>query len=91
VLASAVSVILSLKFPYPDFATTPAQAFGRLRPIHTNDAFYAWASPALIGLAFYIAARSGGTRLYSTRLAWVCLTLLNLIRNTGYCVKIVRK
>jgi cytochrome c oxidase cbb3-type subunit 1 len=83
VLASAVGVILSLKFPYPDFATTPALAFGRLRPIHTNDAFYAWASPALIGLAFYIAARSGGTRLYSTRLAWVCLTLLNLAAILG--------
>lgn len=82
-LATAVGVILALKFPYPDLATTPALAFGRLRPIHTNDAFYAWASPALIGLAFYIAARSGGTRLYSKKLAWICLALINIAAILG--------
>jgi hypothetical protein len=49
--ATAVGVLLSLKFTYPELGTAPALSFGRLRPIHTNDAFYAWASPALIGLA----------------------------------------
>ena len=58
VFATAIGVLLSLKFFYPDLATGPAFAFGRLRPIHTNDTFYGWASVALVGLAYYVAARS---------------------------------
>jgi cytochrome c oxidase cbb3-type subunit I len=81
--ATAVGVLLSLKFAYPELGTAAALSFGRLRPIHTNDAFYAWASPALIGLAYYIAARSSGTRLYSARLAWVGLVLFNLAAIIG--------
>jgi cytochrome c oxidase cbb3-type subunit 1 len=71
VFATLVGMIVALKFPYPDLLTAPAFSFGRLRAIHTNDTFYAWASPALIGLALYIAARSSSTRLHSARLAWI--------------------
>lgn len=78
VFATAVGVFLALKFVYPELGNAAALTFGRLRPIHTNDTFYAWASPALIGLALYIAAKSSGTRLYSVKLAWVTLILLNL-------------
>ena len=83
VFATLVGMIVALKFPYPDLLTAPAFSFGRLRAIHTNDTFYAWASPALIGLALYIAARSSGTRLYSARLAWVALALINLAAICG--------
>jgi cytochrome c oxidase cbb3-type subunit 1 len=84
VFATAVGVLLALKFTYPDLATSmPALTFGRLRPVHTNATFYAWASPALIGLAFYITARSCGTQLYSTRLAWICLALINIAAILG--------
>lgn len=83
VFATAVGVLLSLKFAYPELATTPWLAFGRLRPIHTNATFYAWASPALIGLAFYVAARSSGTRLASPRLAWLSLWLFNIAAVAG--------
>ena len=82
-LATAVGVLLSLKFAYPELGTAAALSFGRLRPIHTNDAFYAWAGPALIGLAYYVAARSSGTRLYSTTLAWASLALFNLAAIIG--------
>lgn len=82
-LATAIGLLLSLKFAYPELGTTPALSFGRLRPIHTNDTFYAWASPALIGLAYYIAARSSGTRLYSTRLAWWSLAFINAAAVAG--------
>lgn len=83
VFATAVGVLLALKLVYPELATTPSLTFGRLRPIHTNDTFYAWASPALIGLSLYIAAKSSGTRLYSARLAWVTLILLNVAAIAG--------
>jgi cytochrome c oxidase cbb3-type subunit 1 len=81
--ATAVGVLLAVKFAFPDFATSPAFSFGRLRAIHTNATFYAWASPALIGLALWIAARSSGTRLYSAPLAWIALALINLAAVCG--------
>lgn len=81
--ATAIGVLLALKFVYPDMASIAPLTFGRLRPIHTNDTFYAWASPALIGLAYYVAARSCGTRLYSIRLAWVTLILFNIAAIIG--------
>lgn len=81
--ATAVGLIVSFKFVYPDFGTAPVLSFGRLRAIHTNGTFYAWASPALVGLALYIAARSSGTRLYSTRLAWISLALFNIAAIAG--------
>jgi cytochrome c oxidase cbb3-type subunit I len=81
--ATFVGVIVALKFRYPDFLTTPALSFGRLRAIHTNDTFYGWASPALIGIALFIAARSSGTRLYSARLAWIALAVINLAAICG--------
>jgi cytochrome c oxidase cbb3-type subunit I len=83
VFTTAVGLLVSFKFTYPDFATAPALTFGRLRAIHTNGTFYAWASQALIGLALFIAARSSGTRLYSERLAWITFALLNLAAVLG--------
>ncbi|TAM85898.1 MAG: cytochrome oxidase [Candidimonas sp.] len=84
IFATAVGVLLALKFVYPDLlVASPELTFGRLRPIHTNDTFYAWASPGLIGLALYIAAKSSGTRLYSAKLAWVTLILLNVAAICG--------
>src|SRR6185437_831325 len=81
--STAIGVLLALKFIYPDMGSIPALSFGRLRQIHTNDTFYGWASPALVGLALYIAARSSGTRLYSVRLAWIALFLFNLAAIAG--------
>jgi cytochrome c oxidase cbb3-type subunit 1 len=83
VFATAVGVLIAFKLVYPELATSSSLAFGRLRPIHTNDTFYAWASPALVGLALYIAAKSSGVRLYSVKLAWVTLALLNVAAIIG--------
>lgn len=81
--ATAVGLLLAYKFGAPDFWAGEYLTFGRLRPIHTNGTFYGWASIALVGLAYYVAARSCGTRLYSTRLAWLGLALFNLAALTG--------
>src|SRR4029078_7099478 len=76
--ATAVGILLAYKFGAPDFAPGAWLTFGRLRPIHTNATFYGWASLALVGLAYYVAARSSGTRLYSAKLAWIGLVLFNV-------------
>src|SRR5215472_14776871 len=81
--ATFVGILLAYKFGAPDFGAGAWLTFGRLRPIHTNDTFYGWASIALVGLAYYVAARSSRTPLYSARLAWIGLSLFNLAAITG--------
>ena len=81
--STAVGVLLSFKFPYPDWAANAALSFGRLRAIHTNDAFYGWASVALSGAALYVASRTSGIPVAGKRFAWGGLTLFNLAALLG--------
>jgi cytochrome c oxidase cbb3-type subunit I len=81
--ATAIGVLLSYKFGAPDFAPGEWLTFGRLRPIHTNATFFGWASLALVGLAYYVAARSSGTRLYSVKLGWIGWLLFNVAAVAG--------
>jgi cytochrome c oxidase cbb3-type subunit 1 len=81
--ATAIGMLIAYKFGAPDFAPGAWLTFGRLRPIHTNATFYGWASVALVGLAYYVAARSSGTRLYSAKLAWLGLVLFNVAAVAG--------
>ena len=81
--ATAVGVLIAYKFGAPDFWPGAWLTFGRLRPIHTNATFWGWASLALVGLAYYVAARSSRTRLYSAKLAWIGLALFNLAAAAG--------
>ncbi len=82
-LATAVGLLLSFKFPYPDLATSPFLSFGRLRAIHTNDTFYGWASIALVGTAIYVAARTSGVAIVGKRLAWLSLLCFNVAAVAG--------
>src|SRR6185312_7343374 len=71
--ATGVGILLAYKFGAPDFGRGAWLTFGRLRPIHTNATFYGWASIALVGMAYYVAARSSRVALYSAKLAWAGL------------------
>ncbi len=81
--ATGVGLLLAFKFGAPEFGGGAWLTFGRLRPIHTNATFYGFASIALVGLGYYVAARSSGTRLYSAKLAWVGLVLFNVAAVAG--------
>ena len=76
--STLIGLLISFKFPYPDWATNPYMSFGRLRAIHTNDAFYGWASVALSGAALYVAARTSGIPIAQKRFAWFGLLCFNL-------------
>lgn len=82
-LATAIGLLISFKFTYPDFATSPYLSFGRLRAIHTNDTFYGWASLALVGAAFWVAARSSGVALRQRTIGWAALWSFNLAAVLG--------
>jgi cytochrome c oxidase cbb3-type subunit 1 len=75
--ATGVGLLLSFKFPYPDWAASPLLSFGRLRAIHTNDTFYGWATIALIGSALFVAARTSGVAIVGKAWAWIALLCLN--------------
>lgn len=82
-LTTAVGLLLSFKFPYPDWATNPLLSFGRLRAIHTNGTFYGWASIALTGASLWVAARSSGVGIVGKRWAWLALLCYNLAAVCG--------
>jgi cytochrome c oxidase cbb3-type subunit 1 len=77
-LTTAVGLLLSFKFPFPELATSPYLSFGRLRAIHTNGTFYGWASVALTGASLYVAARTSGVRLQFPKVAWLSLLCFNI-------------
>lgn len=81
--ATAVGILMAFKFGAPEFGPGAWLTFGRLRPIHTNATFYGFASVALVGLGYYVAARSSGAKLYSTALAWTGLILFNVAALAG--------
>jgi cytochrome c oxidase cbb3-type subunit 1 len=82
-LATAVGLLVSFKFPYPDLATSPYLSFGRLRAIHTNDTFYAFASVAQTGIAMYIVSRTSGVTLWGKAYAWAALGCYNVAALLG--------
>ena len=81
--ATGIGLLMAFKFGAPEFGAGAWLTFGRLRPIHTNATFYGFASIALIGLGYYVAARSSGTKLYSAALAWIGLVLFNVAAVAG--------
>jgi cytochrome c oxidase cbb3-type subunit 1 len=81
--ATGVGILMAFKFGAPEFGAGAWLTFGRLRPIHTNATFYGFASMALVGLGYYVAARSSGAKLYSAALAWAGLVLFNAAAIAG--------
>lgn len=81
--ATFVGILLAYKFGAPDFGPGAWLTFGRLRQIHTNDTFFGWASIGLVSLAYYVAARSCRTSLFSMLLTWIGLGLFNLAAVAG--------
>jgi cytochrome c oxidase cbb3-type subunit I len=76
--ATGIGLLIAFKFGAPEFGAGAWLTFGRLRPIHTNATFWGFASMALVGLGYYVAARSSGAKLYSAALAWTGLVLFNV-------------
>ena len=72
-----VGQYLGMKFVWPDMDHISWLSFGRLRPVHTNTVFWGWASMAMIGLAYFVVARTSNTRIYSYKTAWRAFYLIN--------------
>ncbi|MEJ5963148.1 cbb3-type cytochrome c oxidase subunit I [Pedobacter immunditicola] len=74
---TTVGEYLGIKFVAPDIDHQSWLSFGRLRPVHTNSVFWGWASLGMLGLGYYIVPRVSNTSLYSLKLGWYTLVLVN--------------
>lgn len=77
VFGTLIGQYVGMKFVWPEMDSEPWLSFGRLRAVHTNTVFWGWASLAMIGLAYFVVARTSNTKIYSYRLAWRAWILIN--------------
>jgi len=69
---------LGIKFVAPDVDHSSWLSFGRLRPVHTNLVFWGWSSFAMVGLAYYVIPRVSNVEIFSVKLGYYSLILMNL-------------
>ncbi|HZO39156.1 MAG TPA: cbb3-type cytochrome c oxidase subunit I [Methylomirabilota bacterium] len=77
-VGTGIGLIASIKLHWPEFLPYSWLSFGRVRPVHTNTVLLGWSSLALVGLSFYVVARTSRVSLWSPGLARLALWLWNL-------------
>lgn len=77
VLGTLIGQYLGMKFIWPEMDSQSWLSFGRLRPVHTNMVFWGWSSLAMIGLGYFVIARTSSTKIYSYKWAWRGWALIN--------------
>lgn len=77
VLGTLIGQYLGMKFIWPEMDHQPWFSFGRLRPVHTNMVFWGWSSLAMIGLGYFVIARTSNTKIYNYNWAWTAWGLIN--------------
>ena len=78
IFGTTVGEYLGIKFVAPDVDHISWLSFGRLRPVHTNAVFWGWASLAMLGLGHYVVPRVSNVQLFSVKLGWWTLWLINI-------------
>lgn len=76
-LGTTIGEYIGIKFVAPDADHVSWLSFGRLRPVHTNSVFWGWASLGMLGLGYYIVPRVSNTKLFSIKMGWYALYLIN--------------
>lgn len=77
VIGTLVGQYVGMKFLWPEIDSQAAFSFGRLRPVHTNMVFWGWSSLAMIGLGYFVIARTSNTVIYNYKWAWIGWGLIN--------------
>jgi len=72
VVAFLVGIYIALELVWPSLSFgLPYLAFGRIRPLHTNAAIFAFAGNAMFAGIYYSTQRLCKTRMWSDRLSWL--------------------
>ncbi len=74
---TTVGEYIGIKFVAPDVDSYSWLSFGRLRPVHTNAVFWGWSSLAMIGLAYYVVPRVSNVPIFSIKIGYWTLGLIN--------------
>src|SRR5690554_2961172 len=77
IFGTSIGEYVGIKFVAPDIDQVSWLSFGRLRPVHTNSVFWGWASLGMLGLGYYSVPRVGNNVLFSYKLGWITLILIN--------------
>ncbi len=77
VFGTLIGQYVGMKFVWPEMDSEPWLSFGRLRAVHTNTVFWGWASLAMVGLAYFVVARTSNTKVHSYTWAWRAWVLMN--------------
>src|SRR3954467_10682350 len=72
IVAFLVGLIVALKLVFPDLlGGIPQLSYGRLRPLHTNAAIFAFAGNAIFVAVYYSLQRLCKARMFSDRLSTI--------------------
>jgi cytochrome c oxidase cbb3-type subunit I/II len=72
IVAFLVGIIIALKLVFPGFlGHIPPLSYGRLRPLHTNAAIFAFAGNAIFVGVYYSLQRLSKARMFSDRLSTI--------------------
>lgn len=82
-IGSSVGEYVGVKFIAPDADTFSWLSIGRLRAVHTNLVFWAWATIGIMGLGYYIVPMVSNTSLHSIKNGWTALICVNVAMLVG--------
>lgn len=74
---------LGIKYVTPDADSVSWLSFGRLRAVHTNSVFWAWATLGMMGLGYYVVPMVSNAPLYSIKKGWRALISVNIAMVVG--------
>ncbi len=77
ILGTLIGQYVGMKFLWPEMDSQAWLSFGRLRPVHTNMVFWGWSSMGMIGLGYFVIARTSNNLIYNYKWAWIGFWLIN--------------
>jgi len=91
IAAFAVGVYIALELSFPALNIEPWFNFGRMRPLHTSAAIFAFGGNVLLATSFYVVQRTCRARLAGDLAPWFVILGYNffiVIAGTGYLLGI---
>ncbi|MEJ2376122.1 MAG: cytochrome-c oxidase, cbb3-type subunit I [Pseudolabrys sp.] len=93
IAAFSVGVFIALELSFPQLNLDQWLNFGRMRPLHTSAAIFAFGGNVLIATSFYVVQRTSRARLAGDLAPWFVVLGYNffiVIAGTGYLLGITQ-